>query len=99
MRLKQATVIGRELALAWDDGAECFVALETLRRMCPCAVCQGEPDALGRVVVPERSYGAGAFDLIAMERVGGYALQLRWGDGHQSGIYSFGLLERLGGVS
>lgn len=95
-QLVQASVIGRELALAWGDGEESFLPFETLRRMCPCAECQGEPDALGRVVVPARSYGEGAFDLVGIERIGGYALQLRWADGHQSGIYSFDLLGRPG---
>jgi len=95
-RLLQATVIGRELALAWADQTESYIGFETLRQMCPCAECQGEPDALGRVVRPERSFGENAFELVGFEAVGGYALQLRWGDGHQSGIYSFELLERLG---
>lgn len=95
-QLVQATVIGRELALAWGDGSESYVPFEKLRKMCPCAQCQGEPDALGRVVKPEPPMGEGACDLTGFERVGGYALQLRWGDGHASGIYSFELLERLG---
>jgi DUF971 family protein len=95
-QLVQAAVIGGELALAWGDGGESFIPLEKLRRNCPCAECQGEPDALGRVVVPERSYGDRAFELLGFERVGGYALQMRWADGHHSGIYSFDLLRRLG---
>ena len=95
-KLVQATVIGRELALAWGDGTESFVPFEKLRRMCPCAECQGEPDALGRVLRPQRSFGEGAFELAGFQAVGGYALQLRWGDGHQSGIYSFELLRKLG---
>ena len=94
--LVQATVIGRELALAWGDGAESYIPFENLRQMCPCAVCQGEPDALGRVVRPEPPRGEGAFDLLGFEKVGSYALQLRWGDGHNSGIYSFELLKKLG---
>lgn len=95
-KLVQATAIGRELALAWGDGTESYVSFEDLRQMCPCAECQGEPDALGRVVRPERSFGDRAFDLAGFEQIGGYALQLRWGDGHASGIYSFELLKKLG---
>ena len=95
-RLEKAMVIGQELALAWGDGSESYLELEKVRRMCPCAECQGEPDALGRVVVPQTSYGAGAFELKAIERVGGYALRPRWGDGHETGLYSYDLLRRLG---
>ena len=39
---------GSELALSWSDGVEQFLALEMLRRACPCAVCCGEPDVMGR---------------------------------------------------
>lgn len=35
-------VVGTELAVKWSDGGEDFVALETLRRFCPCAGCLGE---------------------------------------------------------
>jgi len=94
-RLTKATLIGNELALAWDGGGEDFIGLEKLRRMCPCALCQGEPDALGRVVRPVPPAGAGAFELVGIERVGGYALQLHWADGHNSGIYSFDYLRKV----
>jgi len=41
--------IGSELAIKWDDGRESFIPLETLRRHCPCAGCQGEPDIMGHL--------------------------------------------------
>lgn len=94
-QLIQATPIGQELALSFGDGSEMFLALPMLRRACPCAACQGEPDALGRVVRPKVEYGPGAFDLNKFGQVGGYAIQLFWADGHSSGIYSFDYLDRL----
>lgn len=97
MNLLRFDVVGNELALAWADGLESYVPLERLRRACPCAVCQGEPDALGRVVRPVPEIGAAGFDLVEVLPVGGYALQIGWADGHRSGIYSFDLLRRLGG--
>ena len=40
-------IIGRELAIAWSDGHETYLSLEEVRKACPCAVCNGEPDVLG----------------------------------------------------
>lgn len=94
-RLLQAAVIGPELALAFDDGEELYLALDMLRRACPCAACQGEPDALGRVLRPVQQIGPRGFELLRSEAVGGYALQLFWADGHSSGIYAFDYLRRL----
>lgn len=88
-------VVGSELAVAFGDGAEVFLSLELLRRACPCAACQGEPDAMGRVIRPDVNIGEHGFELRRMEQVGGYALQLFWGDGHSTGIYSFDYLKRL----
>ncbi len=89
-------VLGQELAIAWSDGAESFIPLEKLRRSCPCAVCGGEPDVMGHVARPQVSYGPQSFELRSYHLVGGYALQPTWGDGHDSGLYSFRLLRALG---
>ena len=97
LELGHVAVVGDELALAWADGEESYLPCELLRRACPCASCQGEPDAMGRVVRPRVDYGEGSFVLTRYEMVGGYALQMVWADGHSSGIYSFEYLRRLGG--
>lgn len=89
------TVIGEELALAWGDGSEGYIPLKKLRIHCPCAVCQGEPDAMGRVVKPEVSHTERSFQLLTVQQVGGYALQLKWADGHSTGIYSYDFLRNL----
>lgn len=88
-------MVGDELALSFGDGVEVYLKLDLLRRACPCAVCQGEPDALGRVVRPKVTHGPSAFDLRRFEGVGGYAIQMFWADGHSSGIYTFDYLRRL----
>ena len=93
--LEQATLIGTELALAFSDGVELYLPLPLLRRACPCAACQGEPDALGRVVRPKVEHGPRAFELVKFEGVGGYAIQLFWADGHSYGIYSYPYLIKL----
>lgn len=95
LTLKNALLIGDELALAFADGSEAYLPLAMLRRACPCAACQGEPDALGRVVRPKVQHGPRAFELLKFEPIGGYAIQLAWGDGHASGIYTFAYLRKL----
>jgi len=97
--LEHASAIGSELALSFSDDTEAYISLPLLRRACPCANCQGEPDALGRVVRPVVEHGPRAFDLVKFQGVGGYAIQLFWGDGHSSGIYSYPYLLRLAGIS
>lgn len=92
--------IGEELAIKWDDGGESFIKLETLRRRCPCASCQGEVDIMGNLYKgPERPLTAAAFKLVRIERVGGYAIQPTWADGHTTGLYSFEYLKRVGGLA
>jgi len=93
--IQNIAVVGGELALVFADGYEAYLPLAMLRRACPCAACQGEPDAMGRVSRPRLDHGPGAFELRGIQPVGGYALQLSWADGHASGIYSFDYLRKL----
>ncbi len=95
LALENAVVVGTELALAFADGREIYLPLPMVRRACPCAACQGEPDALGRVLRPVVELGPRAFDLEKFETIGGYALQLYWADGHSSGIFSYRYLIEL----
>lgn len=92
----QVQKIGRELAIAWSDGRETYLDLERLRRACPCAVCAGEPDAMGNVIRHTLTYQPGSFELLNWQSIGGYAIQPRWGDGHSTGLYSYAYLRRLG---
>ena len=97
-RMKPTDVqqIGDELAIKWDDGSESFVALEKLRRACPCAGCQGEVDVLGHLHKgPDLPLPPTAFEWRGFTLVGGYGLQPTWRDGHASGIFSFDYLKKL----
>ncbi len=91
--------IGSELAVAWSDGLETYVPLETLRKKCPCAACAGEPDVTGHVAKPQPAYSAKSFDLVGWQMIGGYAIQPRWGDGHSTGLYSYAFLRSLTGTA
>jgi DUF971 family protein len=95
LKLLAVAPFGTELALSWSDGMEQFLAFEMLRRACPCAVCNGEPDVMGRGEKPTRDYKPGSFELKGYDFVGGYGLNLKWMDGHSTGIYSYSLLRSL----
>lgn len=88
-------VIGEELCLIFNDGVEIYLPLPMLRRACPCAACQGEPDAMGRVVKPRVDLTENSLKIRQITPVGSYALQLFWQDGHGTGIYSFPYLREL----
>jgi len=91
--------IGNELAVKWNDGSEGFVALEQLRRACPCAGCKGETDIMGNLYKnPDQPLTAKAFELTRIITVGGYAIQPVWADGHATGLYSFEYLKHVAGL-
>jgi DUF971 family protein len=96
MRPVDLRQIGAELAIKWDDGSESYLALEKLRRACPCAGCKGEVDVMGNLYKnPERPLSPASFELVRMDMVGGYAVQPVWGDGHAAGLYTFDYLKNL----
>ncbi len=82
----------RRLAVSWADGAESVYDVRELRLLCGCAHCVDEwtgEDRLDPASVPEDVRP------VQIERVGRYAIQVRWSDGHESGIYPFRRLRDL----
>ena len=91
-------LIGGFLAIRWGQGDESVVALEALRRACPCARCVGEPDVTGAVRLPaeEVRHVPSSFVMTGFDWVGHYAVAFEWADGHNTGIYGWDLLRELG---
>ena len=80
------------LSITWgDDVTSLFKAVE-LRRVCPCAQCVNEWTGQ-RVLKPESISDELTLDDINI--VGRYALNFRWSDGHDTGIYSFRYLREV----
>ena len=80
--------------IAWPDGRTDRIGFRRLRGECPCAVCVSEftgERLLDPAAVPEDVAPAG------VEMTGNYAIKVRWSDGHDTGIYSWEHLRRLGG--
>jgi DUF971 family protein len=79
-----------ELLIAWADGHQGTYSLEHLREICPCAGCKGESVLLHESPPnPQVRNTPGRYDLVGIQQVGSYAIQLQWGDGHNTGIYSW----------
>ena len=96
MRPADIQHIGQELAIKWEDGSESFIALEKLRRHCPCAGCKGELDIMGNLYKnPPRPLTPFAFQLRNFVPIGTYAIQPIWADGHETGIFSFDYLRQV----
>jgi ATP-binding protein involved in chromosome partitioning len=82
----------RTLAIRWSDGHESAFDVRELRLACACARCVDEwtgEEALDPASVPADVHP------LRIERVGRYAIQIEWSDGHASGIYPFERLRAL----
>jgi DUF971 family protein len=81
----------RMLLVAFDDGTAAELPAEYLRVESPSAEVQGH--------VPSERQTVGGKRLVAIsaiEPVGNYAVRLTFDDGHDTGIFSWELLHRLG---
>jgi len=80
------------LRITWGDGCECLYRAAELRRSCPCAQCVNEWTG-ERVLKPDTI--SEQMEIKDMSIVGRYALNFRWSDNHETGIYSFRYLREL----
>jgi DUF971 family protein len=85
----------RVLAIKWSDGQKNDLPWELLRWNCPCASCSGEMGSPGTLQFTQ-SLSAEQTTIVDLREVGRYAVQPIWADGHDTGIFSFDLLRRLG---
>lgn len=80
------------LRITWADERVCDYAAARLRRACPCAQCVNEWTGQ-RTLKPEAI--SDEVEINDLNIVGRYALNFRWSDGHETGIYSFQYLRDL----
>ena len=76
------------VSITWADGHQSHYPFEQLRWGCPCAHCRGEMGRPG-VLATTTALTAAEKLLVDLQLVGRYALQPRWADGHETGIYAF----------
>jgi DUF971 family protein len=81
----------RSLGLGFDDGAAFDLPAEYLRVLSPSAEVQGHS--------PEQRQTVGGkidITITAVDPVGNYAVRITFSDRHDSGIYSWAYLRKLG---
>ena len=84
----------RTIDIVWLDGHQSSFDWEALRWACPCAICRGEGGQPG-VLHATTSLRPEQTDLVDMSPVGDYAMNVRWADGHETGIYPWEYLRTL----
>jgi DUF971 family protein len=81
----------REMELSFADGSNFRLSFEFLRVNSPSAEVRGHGPGQETLQTGKRNV-----DIAAIEPVGNYAVQPFFSDGHDTGIYSWDLLYRLG---
>lgn len=76
------------IAIDWADGHRTEYTSVALRWLCPCAFCRGEGSSAGWLdSMPELNDQQ--TQLVDMRLIGTYAMAPVWGDGHDTGYYTF----------
>lgn len=88
-------LIGQEVAIVWDDGAESYFPFDQLRAASPSASNQGERDIFGNRYGGDGPKKFPGIEVLGWERIGNYALCFNFSDGHRTGLYSFDYLRTL----
>lgn len=79
----------KRVVVAWADGHTSVYPISRLRGYCPCAVCQGHD--VGGLNYIENSATA-IFDATL---VGRYAINFKFADAHDTGIFRWDMLRKL----
>lgn len=95
-----------QVRIVWDDAHESLYPLAYLREKCPCATCRGTHGPPTTLVVRTNKSGFNIMqggqqrkepstEMKRVDPVGTYAMRFTWGDGHNSGIYSYRYLRGI----
>lgn len=88
----------RGLTVEWPDGTSSYYSIAYLRKMSPSAEMKQLREQLAAnplTVLPSSPQGSGPLVALGAELVGTYALRVRFSDGHDTGIYSWGYLREI----
>ncbi|MBK7230521.1 MAG: DUF971 domain-containing protein [Ignavibacteriales bacterium] len=83
----------KELQILWDDGNSCSLNLKELRKLCPCATCLAEREKQSKMYIP--LFAENQVTIKSIDQIGKYAIQIKWNDGHNTGIYEYTFLKNF----
>lgn len=81
----------RVVEIDFDDGASFRLPAELLRVESPSAEVMGHGSGQKTIVAGRRLVG-----IVGVDPVGNYAVRIRFDDGHETGIFTWGYLHHLG---
>jgi len=84
-----------KLYIKWDDDSESEIGLKYLRDECPCASCKGETVLMKTYRPAKKALHPDMYKIADIKTVGGYAIQITWRDGHNTGIYTWQNLRQI----
>jgi DUF971 family protein len=92
------------LLIEWNDGQSHELRVADLRDRCPCATCREKrtesekQQASSMELLPVITHAETLPPrILGMKPVGNYAYNIHFGDGHDTGIFTFDFLRQLGG--
>lgn len=89
------SVPGR-LRIKWSDGHITDVRTDRLRSLCPCATCNEARAERARNPLKMALVGSPrGNELVKLAWVGNYGLMPVWGDGHETGVFTYHVLRNL----
>ena len=91
-RVREIVFESEAMKITWKNGEISKLLFPFLRIHCPCASCVDE--LTGERILDEKKI---PLNIIPVESfyVGNYAIQIKWSDNHDTGIYSFKSLYQL----
>ena len=85
------TNAGRLLEIAFDDNRTVQLTAEKLRVESPSAEVQGHSPREKKAITGKENVA-----IVAIDPIGNYAIRIVFDDGHDTGLYSWDYLRRLG---
>lgn len=82
----------KALEISWSDGRISHLKDIDLRRACRCTTCRQIISRQDIISCPED------IQIVSIEPVGAYAIQIYFNDGHDRGIFPWDYLIQLGGA-
>lgn len=89
-------LVGNFVAIRWSDQREDYLPMDKLRALSPSAENVGESDLFGRVHGADPRTQFPGITATSWDPVGQYAVRFTFSDGHNTGLYSFDYLRRIG---
>ncbi|MEM8859173.1 MAG: DUF971 domain-containing protein [Chloroflexota bacterium] len=91
----------REIRVSWGDGHTSHLPFDGLRAACPCVMCKGGHANMGKPANPctVKNAPETKLQLLGVQAMGSYALQISWSDGHDVGIFTWEFLRQADPVN